>query len=379
MTGKAWAYHGVAAAQAKAGFLADALVTARAIEDPYVKTQTLCDLVTMRAESGDRSHPVNPKLNDLFSRRSIRAYTPEPIDDGAVRDILEAAMAAPSAVAKDPWAFVVVRDRDTLAGIADGLPNGKMLNHAPLGVVVCGDLRRAHDGQLSYLLARLRRRDRESASGRQHVGPGGVLAGRASPRGADDAPSHAPGHPRRRASHRRRCDRPAGGDSRAPNPLPPGRGPSPAVVAPAGKSRAACHSLRPPEPRQEQDQQDEDLEPAEEHHPAQGDLAGPMEAGVVPRLADDAQPGADAVERCRHRGWRSRSACRRTAGPPRSTCSRARRPPGTATPSRTRSETPRNRRARPCADRARASPDRRAARGGRRSGETLAPSRARES
>lgn len=95
---------------------------------------------------------MNPKLNCLFSRRSVRAYTPEPIDDGAVRDILEAAMAAPAAMAKDPWAFVVVRNRDTLARIADGLPYGKMLNHAPLAVVVCGDLRRAHDGQLSYLL-----------------------------------------------------------------------------------------------------------------------------------------------------------------------------------------------------------------------------------
>jgi nitroreductase len=95
---------------------------------------------------------VNSKLEYLFSRRSIRAYTPEAIEDGVVRDILEAAMAAPSAVAKDPWAFVVVRDRDTLARIADGLPNGKMLGHAPLGIVVCGDPRRAHDGQLSYLL-----------------------------------------------------------------------------------------------------------------------------------------------------------------------------------------------------------------------------------
>ena len=95
---------------------------------------------------------MNPKLNYLFSRRSIRAYLPEEVDDGVVRDLLEAAMAAPSAVAKDPWAFVVVRDRDMLAKIADGLPNGKMLNHARLGIVVCGDLRRAHDGQLSYML-----------------------------------------------------------------------------------------------------------------------------------------------------------------------------------------------------------------------------------
>ena len=61
-------------------------------------------------------------------------------------------MAAPSAVAKDPWDFVVVRNRSMLAKIAAGLPNGKMLADAAVGIVVCGDLRRAHDGQLSYLL-----------------------------------------------------------------------------------------------------------------------------------------------------------------------------------------------------------------------------------
>ena len=95
---------------------------------------------------------MNPKLGNLFSRRSIRAYRPGDVDAGLVRDLLEAAMAAPSAVAKDPWDFVVVRDRATLSRIAAGLPNGGMLATAAVGIVVCGDLRRAHDGQLSYLL-----------------------------------------------------------------------------------------------------------------------------------------------------------------------------------------------------------------------------------
>jgi nitroreductase len=95
---------------------------------------------------------MNSKLDYLFSRRSIRAYQREDVEENLVRDLLEAAMAAPSAVAKDPWDFVVVRDRNTLEKIAEGLPNGKMLADAPLGIVVCGDLRRAHDGQLSYLL-----------------------------------------------------------------------------------------------------------------------------------------------------------------------------------------------------------------------------------
>lgn len=61
-------------------------------------------------------------------------------------------MAAPSAVAKDPWRFVVVRERSVLEALAAVLSNGQMLLGAGMGIVVCGDLDEAHDRQLSYLL-----------------------------------------------------------------------------------------------------------------------------------------------------------------------------------------------------------------------------------
>ncbi len=95
---------------------------------------------------------MNPKLDYAFSRRSIRVYETKDVSDDLVRDILQAAMAAPSAVAKDPWDFVVVRDAEMRAKIAEGLPNGKMLAKAPVGIIVCGNQDRAHDHQLSYLL-----------------------------------------------------------------------------------------------------------------------------------------------------------------------------------------------------------------------------------
>jgi nitroreductase len=95
---------------------------------------------------------MNKKLELIFSRRSIRAYEDRPVSDELVRDLLEAGMAAPSAVCKDPWRFIIVRDREMLGRISDGLPNGKMLASAGVGIVVGGDLREAHDRQLSYLL-----------------------------------------------------------------------------------------------------------------------------------------------------------------------------------------------------------------------------------
>ena len=92
------------------------------------------------------------KLAVIFGRRSIRVYSPEAVSEAAVQRLLEAAMAAPSAVAKDPWRFVVIRNRQTLSDIASALPNGQMLSSAALGIAVCGDLQAVHDQQLSYLL-----------------------------------------------------------------------------------------------------------------------------------------------------------------------------------------------------------------------------------
>jgi len=98
------------------------------------------------------SQVLNSKLSLIFGRRSIRAYQQAPVSDEIVSDLLAAAMAAPSACAKDPWRFVVVRDRPTLQALAAALPNGRMIADAPVGIVVCGDLAAAHGGELSYLL-----------------------------------------------------------------------------------------------------------------------------------------------------------------------------------------------------------------------------------
>jgi nitroreductase len=95
---------------------------------------------------------MNPALQSLFARRSVREYTDQEISDETIKDILEAAMAAPSAVAKDPWHFIIVKDAAMRERIAAGLPNGTHLRQAPVGIVVCGDINEAHGGELSYLL-----------------------------------------------------------------------------------------------------------------------------------------------------------------------------------------------------------------------------------
>ena len=95
---------------------------------------------------------MNSQLHFIFSRRSIRKYTGRDIPETMLTDLLEAAMAAPSAMAKDPWRFIVLRTPGTLNQLAAALPNGQMLKEATAALIVCGDLHQAHDQQLSFLL-----------------------------------------------------------------------------------------------------------------------------------------------------------------------------------------------------------------------------------
>jgi nitroreductase len=88
----------------------------------------------------------------ILARRSVRSFKTDRVSDEMVRDLLKAAMSAPSARAKDPWHFIVVSNLPILARVSEQLPNGALLAKAPLGIVVCGDLEKAHRKQLSYLL-----------------------------------------------------------------------------------------------------------------------------------------------------------------------------------------------------------------------------------
>ncbi len=83
----------------------------------------------------------------ILSRRSIRRYREGAIDRGDLKKMLEAAMAAPSAVAKDPWFFYAVTNAGVLSTLAGVLPYGKMLKQAAAAVVICGYPQKAYLGE----------------------------------------------------------------------------------------------------------------------------------------------------------------------------------------------------------------------------------------
>lgn len=80
-------------------------------------------------------------LEAIKTRRSVRQYTAEPVSDETVREILRCGMQAPSACNEQPWQFVVIRDRATLAKAGTINPYAKMAKEAPVAILVCGDLR----------------------------------------------------------------------------------------------------------------------------------------------------------------------------------------------------------------------------------------------
>jgi nitroreductase len=77
-------------------------------------------------------------LNFIMSRRSIRSYTSEAVSQEELTVILKAAMAAPSASNKKPWAFVVAREKDVLKSLSEAHPYGKMIKDAALAIAIVG-------------------------------------------------------------------------------------------------------------------------------------------------------------------------------------------------------------------------------------------------
>jgi nitroreductase len=76
----------------------------------------------------------------IHTRLSVRKYRSEPVSEELVRQVLSAAMSAPSARNAQPWQFVLLDDRALLGQIPQFAPNAEMVRSAPLAVLVCGDL-----------------------------------------------------------------------------------------------------------------------------------------------------------------------------------------------------------------------------------------------
>ena len=83
-------------------------------------------------------------LEAIRTRRSIRKYKTDSIDDNTMEMVLEAARLAPSWANTQCWRFIVVRDGDIKNKLADTLnatnPAMAAIRNAPVVIVACAEL-----------------------------------------------------------------------------------------------------------------------------------------------------------------------------------------------------------------------------------------------
>lgn len=84
-------------------------------------------------------------LEAIYQRRSIRKYTGKIVSDKIIKAIIQAGMYAPTAVNKQPWHFLVFRDRNKMEQLNVIHPNSYMLEKAGTGIMVCCDELLEHD------------------------------------------------------------------------------------------------------------------------------------------------------------------------------------------------------------------------------------------
>lgn len=103
-------------------------------------------LVSGAEDAGESQTQEQAVLDNIATRTSIRDYEARPVEKEKVEKMLRAAMAAPTAMNKQPWHFVVVEQRSVLDSLAGANPYAKKLLKAPLAIVVCGDMDKVIEG-----------------------------------------------------------------------------------------------------------------------------------------------------------------------------------------------------------------------------------------
>jgi nitroreductase len=79
-------------------------------------------------------------LETILTRRSIRKFKNIPVAEKDIEEILECAMAAPSAGNSQCWEFIVINNRKILDEIPKIHPYAQMLLQSPVAVLVCADI-----------------------------------------------------------------------------------------------------------------------------------------------------------------------------------------------------------------------------------------------
>ena len=120
------------------------------INTKYMKRFTLLALSAMLLAACNQQPKVmeNPTIQSIYTRVSVREFTGEKISAEQIDTLLRAAMSAPSAINRQPWAFIVVTDDTLIAKLGEALPYSRCSNHPACAIIPCGDLSKAIEGEM---------------------------------------------------------------------------------------------------------------------------------------------------------------------------------------------------------------------------------------
>lgn len=76
-------------------------------------------------------------IDAIQTRKSVRQFLSKPVEEDKLQLILGAGRLAPSASNRQEWRFVVIRDPETRARLADAARGQQFVGEAPVVIVAC--------------------------------------------------------------------------------------------------------------------------------------------------------------------------------------------------------------------------------------------------
>ncbi|MRR09584.1 nitroreductase family protein [bacterium] len=103
------------------------------------------------AGAGARSDVIpRDALSVIHARKSVRRFTGGAVGREQLDTLLRAGMAAPTAMNRQPWSFVVVEGRAALDSLAAAMPRSRLLGKAGAAIVVCAAAAEAAGGRAEF-------------------------------------------------------------------------------------------------------------------------------------------------------------------------------------------------------------------------------------
>ena len=90
---------------------------------------------------------MNETTKTIFNRKSVRNYVETTVAPETLEFLVRAGMAAPSAMDRRPWEFIIINDKAVVKKLNDALPHAKMAEKAGYAIVVAGNIEKQAGGK----------------------------------------------------------------------------------------------------------------------------------------------------------------------------------------------------------------------------------------